>query len=853
MKKAFIQKLSIAMASALVITAAAPATADAAAKDMKINKTSKTLYLNEDNLTNTASVYDFSISKKPADYKSKYKFTWYEDSANGKSYVDVAAGGVVTAKKVGQTTIKCDIIKKSTGKLYKTVEATVTVKANAETVTIKNAPTEAMTVGTTFDFNRTLKAANGGSATDKTEWVVTADAEGKETTDVASIDKNGVATALKAGTFYVFAKTYQSAATKAQGYTAVSEPVKVDVALNLTDITLKNPNTVELSFDSSVKDVVKNTSDVVIETVAANRVKFTVKSVNVSEDGKTATVETFQEFTNDTTYKVSAADSSKEFKAQIGTINSIVLEDMTVPVYDPQNEKTISYKVLDQYGVDVTKKYGIGAELTLSSTYSNGSAVDPKGVIKMIHEGDQVSVQVSYSKYDVTTGNMETIKSNVATITCGKDAIASTSKWTIADVNADVTKVYDKIDNTIAVNDVNKKLFVTLKNNFGADITTGITFESMNSDILAVNNDGELFARKVGSAVIKVTSGQYVDYLTVNVKAEAGLKAIKADVQSYALSNSTNLTKVDSKDVTFTLVDSYDNAFNKNVNGTTATVTELQANKALATVATAVSFNAEGKGTLTFTANKGTTTGTGIYKVSYKDATGKEVSTIITISVVAPSGASTFRIDLSDNDVDNHGTSDNTIDVSLFTTDAAGVLVSECFNTNNNISYAVKTAAGVEKVASTKVAAGANTFTIDAKALALPAGSYVLEVTNGPVVKTANFTVRSSKLSSNVVAQKNKVTVVNASVNESLTGAFDFYVDGKKVTPDTATFTYFAIDKELVSNFDTVGVNTVSGGTITFANGKTSCQVLVTAVTFTVGTETYTVDLGAGAQVTIAQ
>ena len=206
MKKEFIKKLSFAMASAMVVATATPAANVEAAASMKMNKSSKILYLNDDNMTGTSNVVDLNIKNKPSNYKTKYSFSWY---AEDTSIVSVAKGGVVTAKKVGQTTVKCDIVKKSTKKLVSTAKCVVTVKANADTVVISNAPeNNKMAVGSTFDFNRTMKDANGKKATDKTEWIIS-------DPEVASVEQGtGIVTALKAGEFTIKAATYQSKATK---------------------------------------------------------------------------------------------------------------------------------------------------------------------------------------------------------------------------------------------------------------------------------------------------------------------------------------------------------------------------------------------------------------------------------------------------------------------------------------------------------------------------------------------------------------------------------------------------------------------------------------------------------------
>ncbi len=91
---------------------------------------------------------------------------------------------------------------------------------------ITNAPTDnTLEVYNTFEFTCTQAAENGGESTDKIEWSVS-DA------NIGMIDENGTFTALSPGEVSVYAKTYQSKATKDLGYTAESQPVTITVVEN---------------------------------------------------------------------------------------------------------------------------------------------------------------------------------------------------------------------------------------------------------------------------------------------------------------------------------------------------------------------------------------------------------------------------------------------------------------------------------------------------------------------------------------------------------------------------------------------------------------------------------------------
>ena len=804
MKKAFIQKLSIAMASALVITAATPATADAAAK-MKLNKTSKTLYVNKDNKSGTSNKYDFNILNKGT---GKYSYSW---STGDKKVATVNSKGVVTAKGVGTTKVTCKVTYKTgakKGKTYKKLTANVTVKANAAKVVINNAPeNNQISVGTTFDFNRTMTAANGGKATDKTEWFLFADEALTKESDVATIDKNGVVTANKAGEFYVVAKTYQSAKYKEAGYTAVSEAVKVTVPLQMTGASVVSVDTMKLTFDSSVKELIKKNDDIEIETVATNKIKFPVKSYTISEDGKEVTVVSYQDFSNDATYKVTAAGTSKETKAQIGEIASIVIDNQN---FEPQTDKKagdLKYKVFDANGVDVTKKYGFD-KLSVISSKNNGSEVNDKGEVFLRTKGDQVQVQLKFFKYNTTTGADESIVSNTAILTAADATATQTVKWAIGDATKE-KEAYEKNVKTIAAGAEGKQLFVTLKDSYGKEVKAD-AFESLNDKILVVDNAGNLYPLAAGTATVKVSKGGYYDYLTIVVSPKAEIANLVADNNSFVLSNAYE--DGEEKIVKFTLKGTYGDTFKKNgnadveVTSVTDVVTVLDAND-----------NA-----CVFTNNKASVeVKDGEFKLKFKATKGKEGSaqfrvsfggkiTVVSVSVKKPNGAVSYRIDMDKTEIDNFKETDKAT-VNVFNIDGAGTTVSKV--TNSKVTYAVKNEKGETKLEGNLET---GSFVIDAYTKKLAAGKYTVEVTAGPLKVVKEFTVKSSKLSSDATINKTEVKADGkVDINLILETATTFKVDGKDVTGSSIVYTFINItDKELITGATVASDGTLTNGTI---------------------------------------
>lgn len=626
MKKAFIQKLSIAMASALVITAAMPATADAAAA-MKMNRATKTLYLNEDNMTNTADTYDFSIKNKGTNYKTKYTFNWY---AENDSIVSVAKGGVVTAKKVGKTTVKCDVIKKSSGKVYKTVSAVVTVKANADKVTIKNAPeNNEMAIGTIFDFNRTMKAENGGSATDKTEWIVSADKEGKETTDVASVDKNGVVTALKAGKFFITAKTYQSAATKELGYTAISDPVEVTAYASITEAKNTSKTKISLTLDTDMSKTL--TKDNVVVTNASG-VKQVVKSVGFNADGTVATVELWSPMTDKVVYKVSVPEVKPvEFTASIGAPASVVV---TGPSLVADNEATeLKYVLKDANGVEVDAAATGKVVFSTTAPYSEANIFENKLTVYQI--GKVIPVKATYytGTYDSNYNEIK-IESEVFSITCVDSVaptVASATTATITSKSNGKDADWANTSMVLPVNDANK--FLQLKyvnsnnetkytNNGEADVWA---FESTDTSKLLINPvTGQLTPLAEGQVVVIAKCGSFQNSYTITISAKREAASVTPDVSGVVLSNSDKLVELDSKTVKLTVKDNYGEDF-ADSSAVTYTILGTTANQDQARSAVTV---VEGTNSITFKANKNGAEGTYTYRVK---KCGKEINLSVTV------------------------------------------------------------------------------------------------------------------------------------------------------------------------------------------------------------------------------
>lgn len=743
MKKEFIKKLSIAMASALIITSATPAAPASAKASMKMNRSSKIVYLNDDNMTNTSNAYDFSIKNKPSNWKKAYTFKWY---AEDSSVVSVAKGGVVKGKKVGQTTVKCDVIKKSTKKTVKTVETVVTVKANADKVEISNAPEDnKMTIGAAFDFNRKMTAENGKKATDKTEWFIS-------DPEVATVDKKGVVTALKAGKFTLTAKTYQSKATKPDGYTAESEAVEINVVPSLKAVAQKTGTKFDLEFDTDMRETVKKEHITVKNASGVNQV---VKSVAFDATGKVATVELYVNMTDAVEYTVDVKDvATTTFKASVGEVAKVVVvgtskEDGTnvlVSNLVPDNEtRKIVVKYYDANGVEVSQ--AANSSISFSTTAKSGAWVAGQG-ITVFQIGQVVPVKATYltGKYNLSTGEAIKIESEEFNFTCvdSVDAVvASANKFTVsekqngkdADWKTPVASVpvgdYDMYLHVAALNSEGKEIYTDATVKSDGTASDAWTFQSTDTSKLIIDKEtGKLLPVATGVVNVICKNGTFTTVTTVNVTAKREAATISADKTSITLSSAVSnpdTIKLTVKDI-----------YGKDMEAAKVEITAIDANNAMPEA----SVNNKVFGEVTFDGNA-VKAGTYGYKLTMS---GKTL--IVTVKVVDPSDKEAYaKIDLSKNSVDmivkaGDKLADKDIAVSLNAYATNGVQMSGV----TGAKFTVKGSDG-KAIPETFINRSANNITVKPVVVSgtsiekLPVGTYKVEATtlvDGKDVATYN-------------------------------------------------------------------------------------------------------------------
>ena len=624
MKKNFVKKtLASTLALAMVATAMPAAfTTASAAKAPALNKTSKTLYINDNEI---GSSFDFNISNKVA--KSTYKWT-----TSNKAVATVNSKGLTkAATKTGKATISCKITLPT--KKTKTLKATVTVKENATKVWVKNAPEKEIGIGEkAYDFNSSFSTASGATATDYRTWEIDAESN----TAGATIDaKTGVVTTTKAGEFKVRVRAYQNKAKLAANDTVDSEWLTVKVVSSLLSVTQNSVTKLTATFDDNMKDKVKAT-DFAIKNKATNVVSA-VKGVSFSDDGKVVTVETFAQFADGATYVVTYGGKDFEVATTIGDVATVEIKTATVV---ENKETTIEYVLKNANGVDITAAKD--STVTVEATENNNGWLNGKKLI-IFEKGKTAKIKVTYHTYKYASNGTEEGAVIAETVITAVDETAATvgnfKNYVIGTSSPNWNKVTEN-KNVICIKETGMKVFLKALDSNNADVT-GLTFESGNENLLLVSSDGSLVAVAEGSTVIVVknSKGTVLWTLPVVIKAE------RKDT-TVSLANST-LTVVNNGINTatseFKITDQYGDS--REAAGKVGTIEAI--NGAPAIVAK------EGTKSIKVTALASTATGTYQYKVFLDGSTTKFTVLTVVVKHADSTIVNGYKISLSDTTVDS--------------------------------------------------------------------------------------------------------------------------------------------------------------------------------------------------------
>ena len=613
--KKFFKKISLVLAFALVLGSADHATVAKAADTWKFQSAAETLYLGSQ--TVGADTFDFNFSNAPAGYTTSNRFDW---SSSDTKVATVAAGGIVTAKADGKTTITCRVTNKTTGLLTATASAIVTVRTitHATKVEIYDAKDSLKTpitsaklvVGETIDLNRQLTNAAGVvSAAGQATNTASTDKTAFKTSDekVATVDPStGVVTAVKAGTATVTAYTYDvTDATKTPIKTAtVTVTVVADAsytvkqtAVDAFTITFEN----DVAFDASKLQVYKIFEQDGIKEEINTYVKTT------KQTGKDVKVTLYFEFDAEATdYKVVYDGIEQHFVAEIGKAVNIVvkstLNEDEVYIYNTDIVASASTDIIvypvDANGIDVSNQYAdlsynletvdevssIGeassasntASITVSEDAADGQTVVVTGSFVVDAENDDIIEfsKVFYAK-KAPTQRIISLAGAYIDKNSGANTTPTDSKWSNTSLLS--IALNDEGSETAGVVTDPRYLHVMLKDNYGNyafsqnDDNGTITFASANPDKLLIDEaTQEIKTIATGAAIPVVVywtspatsttqRAKAVAIVPVTITLKRTVTKVTSKVGTPVMANqTTGVSGANQSKITLTILDNYD-------------------------------------------------------------------------------------------------------------------------------------------------------------------------------------------------------------------------------------------------------------------------------------------------------
>ncbi len=543
MKKNFFKKLSFVLAFAMVASTAAPAASASAAATPNLAKR----YVN---------VYEGKTYSYAAKNAKGYTVKWVV-SGKGAKYVDLS-------KKTGTKTVLSVDTEGATAaknapvvvtakfykgkKLVKSAGDAVTLKVSATAVDIvTKADVTKFPTSEAVKFSRKITPAN---ATSVTYWSVT-DKDGKATTK-ATIDNKGNLTVTELGEYVVVAE----AKNAKNGKVIAKDTQEVNAVLGIEKATQQSVTKLDVFFNADMKDAKAADFSIVNDTY-----KTTIAVKAVSVDGKKVTVETFADINDGKSYTVTYKDVTASFVATDNKVATLAITPATVPATVATEIKVLAK---DANGVELSsnsysevKDTKITFDITdIKDGYTSGKKLTLNKI------GDTAKATATYHTWEYKDGKeVGTITTDLTITAVDKNAL--TMKETKLHVGDSKPSSWSQsaLNDKLALEDSNKKVFVYLKDSNDEVITSGYSLESSNKDAMLLYNNGDLSADvvavKEGSAyvLVKDVDGKVVLSLPVNVVAKRKAYQLVLGKTSLKLSNST--TVVDKQSISVEVKDQY--------------------------------------------------------------------------------------------------------------------------------------------------------------------------------------------------------------------------------------------------------------------------------------------------------
>ena len=522
--KPTLRKGAVLLASALVISSAAPATVPVyAAKNFTYAyQTGGTVSSLSLETGNSVDLRFLGVS----DYKN-YPLSW---STSNPEVAVVDKNGVITALTNGSAVISLSV---GDGSAYTSQGVTVTVGERPEMQVVlgtsKNNTFDKYTLelGTSVDLNF-YGVTDWSSSLYATQWI-------SSNPGVATVDKYGVVTPVAAGTTTVKIVIVN----QITGENLVVTPVEITVPAAETEVsqafTAKqiSDSTVTLTFDNkeiTAAELEKGLS--FYYYVGDVKISYPIKVESVKNG--VATLSSYVTFTDGTKYGFTFGEKTAEFVATIGDVASIQYSwssDGDEYKAYAGSDTIISYKLLNQYGIDITATALAKADATVMFSLAKESETGDfwisdatEGKIFFNAENAIAQVELEYitGKYDPETYEPIAGPKTIATIVSSKapaygiNAAAGGVGTIVKNASATGESIdWKKTSNVIALGDDEKnsfRLVAKLTDTKGNAVYTdtmdaekgSFSFATTNNSILYVSQDGSLMTNATGTVNVLV-------------------------------------------------------------------------------------------------------------------------------------------------------------------------------------------------------------------------------------------------------------------------------------------------------------------------------------------------------------
>lgn len=563
--KPTLRKGAVLLASALVISSAAPAASQvyAARNFTYAYQTGGSVSKLSLETGNSIDLRFLGVS----DYKN-YPLSW--TSSNPEVAV-VDKNGVVTALSDGNAIIKLNV---GDGNAYISEGVSITVgklpEMKVQLGTTKNSIFDKYTLelGKTVDLNF-YGVTDWSSSLYSTQWISSNPA-------VATVDKYGVITPVAPG-----ATTVTIAITNnITGNSLSVTPVEFTVPAAEVEVEISEKFTARQTSDSAVTLTFDNKDITAADLENGLSFYYYVGDVKISYPIKVesvkngvATLSSYVTFTDGTKYGFSYGEETTDFVASIGEVASIQYSwncDGDAYKAYAGTDTTITYKLLNAQGVDITatamNKPDASVMFSLIKESENGDfwiSDSTEGKIFFNAENAVAQVEIEYitGQYDPETYEPIAGPKTVATIVSSKapaygiDATISGVATIVKNAAAEGDSIdWKKTSTVIALGDDEKdsfRLVAKLTDTKGEPVYTdtmdaekgSFSFATTNNSILYVSEDGSLMTNSTGTVNVLVyftpagtTASTVVAVLPITVRPARTVSSLVLDKNSDVIS-----------------------------------------------------------------------------------------------------------------------------------------------------------------------------------------------------------------------------------------------------------------------------------------------------------------------------